>query len=249
MSKVSQVTFRKFLILSISGLLLALAVKTATPVLYNLTHQTSKDEISEIVPDISFRASESNPAENSEEPLAQIKTCKEPSKAARALKVGITHYQYPEAKSSDLVSLPSGHKLHKDAAIAFENMRIAASKEDIKLNVISGFRSVNDQKTIVKGKEADGLSDVKIFKLSSYYGYSEHHTGYALDVNSLSPDFEKTKEGIWLAVNAPTFGFEMSFPKGNSQNVSFEPWHFRFVGTSTAGQTFCWASSQIKKNK
>ena len=38
----------------------------------------------------------------------------------------------------------------------------------------------------------------------------------------------------WLAANAPRFGFEMSFPPGNKQNVKWEPWHWRWVGTSAS---------------
>ena len=36
----------------------------------------------------------------------------------------------------------------------------------------------------------------------------------------------------WLAANAPRFGFEMSFPISNRQNVKWEPWHWRWVGTA-----------------
>ena len=36
----------------------------------------------------------------------------------------------------------------------------------------------------------------------------------------------------WLAANAPRFGFEMSFPAGSRQQVKWEPWHWRWVGTS-----------------
>lgn len=38
----------------------------------------------------------------------------------------------------------------------------------------------------------------------------------------------------WLRENAPRFGFELSFPPGNAQRVKWEPWHWRWVGTSAA---------------
>ena len=38
----------------------------------------------------------------------------------------------------------------------------------------------------------------------------------------------------WLRANAPRYGFELSFPPGNRQNVKWEPWHWRWVGTSIA---------------
>jgi D-alanyl-D-alanine carboxypeptidase len=68
-------------------------------------------------------------------------------------------------------------------------------------------------------------------------GYSEHHTGYAIDIgdgsapsSNLSPDFEKTAAYRWLEQNGAQFGFELSFPPNNPQGVSYEPWHWRFVG-------------------
>ena len=68
-------------------------------------------------------------------------------------------------------------------------------------------------------------------------GYSEHHTGLALDIGDLDhPEtdvevsFEETPAFEWLKNNADRFGFELSFPVGNPQGVSYEPWHWRFVG-------------------
>lgn len=71
-------------------------------------------------------------------------------------------------------------------------------------------------------------------------GHSEHATGYALDFAvrpaNGCPDAEAcmaaTPAFKWLAANAPKYGFEMSFPAGNTQNVKWEPWHWRWVGAS-----------------
>ena len=38
--------------------------------------------------------------------------------------------------------------------------------------------------------------------------------------------------------NARRYGFEQSFPYGNKQGVSFEPWHWRYVGSERAGEVF-----------
>jgi D-alanyl-D-alanine carboxypeptidase len=52
------------------------------------------------------------------------------------------------------------------------------------------------------------------------------------------PDVEaciaRTGPGRWLLDNAPEYGFELSFPIGNAQGVTWEPWHWRWVGTSVA---------------
>ena len=82
-------------------------------------------------------------------------------------------------------------------------------------------------------------------RVSAPPGHSEHATGYAVDFAdgwNRECDFEtcfgKTEAGLWLAEHAPTFGFELSFPEDNAQGVSFEPWHWRFVGTPEARQLF-----------
>ena len=76
-------------------------------------------------------------------------------------------------------------------------------------------------------------------------GYSEHHTGYAIDIGdadvpatNLSPDFENTAAFKWLRENAAYFSFELSFPRDNPQNIMYEPWHWRFVGDRHSLETF-----------
>ena len=71
-------------------------------------------------------------------------------------------------------------------------------------------------------------------------GHSEHATGYALDVAIRPANGCGDTEGCmaakplyrWLVANAPRFGFEQSFPAGNKQGVKWEPWHWRWVGTT-----------------
>lgn len=68
-------------------------------------------------------------------------------------------------------------------------------------------------------------------------GFSEHSTGTAVDFGDrnhpecdVSPCFKSTPVGEWLAANAGRFGFSLSFPAGNAQGVSYEPWHYRWTG-------------------
>jgi LAS superfamily LD-carboxypeptidase LdcB len=170
--------------------------------------------------------------------------CSEPAKALRPAAVGITHYRYPEASSSQLVKVGS-QRLHTSAATAFLSMQKAAwAEKRIKLNVISGFRSIKEQAGIVSSKRSKGMSDKTIYSASSEPGYSEHHTGFAMDINSLEPPFGKTKEGQWLKANVSRFGFEISFPESRPNGVSYEPWHIRYVKANP--KMFCWGSQLIK---
>lgn len=81
--------------------------------------------------------------------------------------------------------------------------------------------------------------------LSAPPGYSEHHTGYAIDIGDAQfpqwdtqEAFETTPAFRWLERNAARFGFELSFPRNNPQGVNYEPWHWRFVGDRHSLETF-----------
>lgn len=151
---------------------------------------------------------------------------------------GVTHYRYNNCNSADLRSVGNNQQMHKDAAAAFKKMQAAAAKDGIKLSAASGFRSTQYQIGTFKKK---GTSDEVIkqrVKVSAPSGFSEHHTGYAVDINSLSESFANTAAYKWLTQHAKEYGFEMSFPKNNIQGVAYEPWHWRFVGNPTAKNTF-----------
>ena len=156
----------------------------------------------------------------------------------------ITHYKYEDCKPEDLVKdKTSGKPIAQKTEAAFLKMQEAAKKEGIKLRIVSGYRSSDYQKTVFKKKFADKQhfsidQVVKRAKWSAPSGYSEHHTGLAMDINSLSSSFEKTKEYRWLKENAEKYGFEQSFPKGNKQNVGIEPWHWRYVGDEESKKIF-----------
>ncbi|MFP3466956.1 M15 family metallopeptidase [Leifsonia sp. SIMBA_070] len=75
-------------------------------------------------------------------------------------------------------------------------------------------------------------------------GHSEHQTGLAVDISavpaqcSLDACFGETPQGRWLAANAWRFGFILRYPadKVAVTGFTFEPWHFRYIGTPLAAQ-------------
>ena len=162
---------------------------------------------------------------------------------------GITHYKYDDCKQSDLVSVPgTSHKLHRDCANAFEQMRKDAQKAGVNLFVCSGFRSKAYQINVFKKKWGNTIPNDNQLKarlaVSAPPGYSEHHTGLAVDICSTNESFKNTAEYKWLCANASKYGFELSFPKNGSQGLSFEPWHWRYVGTDSAKRIFADARNQ-----
>jgi len=158
------------------------------------------------------------------------------------------HLRYPEAPAASLAAIvPDGSiKLRKPAAQAFQEMEAAARQDGIILVPISGFRSLTDQDYLFFGKKAErGQVAAERAKVSAPPGYSEHHTGYAIDIGdgnvpatNLSETFENTGAFRWLKANAAYYSFEISFPKGNKQGVNYEPWHWRYVGDRHSLETF-----------
>ena len=156
-------------------------------------------------------------------------------KGSKICEFGITHYRYHDCKAEDLVLTNDDILVHKSCLKAFNKMQDAAKKEGLTINIISGFRSAKYQIEVFsrKFKDTSNVTDDEFaarLKYSAPSGFSEHHTGLAIDINSLEEDFEETKEFDWLVHNASKFGFEMSFPRNNSQGVGYEPWHWRFIG-------------------
>jgi LAS superfamily LD-carboxypeptidase LdcB len=135
--------------------------------------------------------------------------------------------------------------LDKEAAEAFKRMKADAQTNGIKIAPISGFRSIASQNKLFQRQIQRQGSKEAAARLSAPPGYSEHHTGYAIDLGDgdrpnadLKFDFEQTEAYEWLTVRAQEYGFQLSFPRNNSQGVSFEPWHWRYLASSRAKQIF-----------
>jgi D-alanyl-D-alanine carboxypeptidase len=115
-------------------------------------------------------------------------------------------------------------------------MKEAAQRDGIGIVPISGYRTFFIQKYLFDKDVKKFGSPERAARWTAPPGYSEHHTGFALDIGDqphpecdVQPCFENTHTYDWLAKNAARFGFELSFPKNGGQ-VLFEPWHWRFVG-------------------
>lgn len=117
------------------------------------------------------------------------------------------------------------------AAKAFAAMRASANDDGIDLQVVSAFRSIEYQLGIIERKLARGLSIDEILRVSAAPGYSEHHSGRALDLTTpnfagLEEEFERSPAFRWLQRNAKRRGFALSYPRGNPHGIAYEPWHW-----------------------
>ena len=120
--------------------------------------------------------------------------------------------------------------LRRDAQ-GWRRMRLHAAREGIALDAISGFRSHAYQLGIFERKLARGLSVAEILKVNAAPGFSEHHSGHALDIGTpgdapAEESFEATDAFAWLQAHAGRHGFHLSYPRDNPHGIVYEPWHW-----------------------
>lgn len=145
--------------------------------------------------------------------------------------------EYPEARVLGIAEVDADGRrfeLEPDAAAAWKQMKAAAARDHVELWLVSAFRSVDYQAGIIRRKQARQQSLEQILAVSAPPGFSEHHTGRAIDINSLESDFEHSGAYAWLLLNARRFGFELSYPRGNALGYQFEPWHWCYQPTLLA---------------
>lgn len=129
------------------------------------------------------------------------------------------------------------------------SMLQAASEDGINLAICSHYRDINRQEVLfnrkIKTYMKKGMSYMEAYKISSQTvtvpGASEHQIGLAMDIVSdtytlLEEGFAETDAGIWLKEHCAEYGFILRYPKGKEAitGISFEPWHFRYVGKEAA---------------
>ena len=125
--------------------------------------------------------------------------------------------------------------LHPEAARAWLAMQRTARQEGVDLQVASAYRSVGYQVSLIERKKQSGQTMQQILAVSAAPGFSEHHTGRAVDVATagsapVEESFESTEAFEWLLASAHRFGFQLSYPRNNRHGIAFEPWHWRHGG-------------------
>jgi D-alanyl-D-alanine carboxypeptidase len=145
-------------------------------------------------------------------------------------------------EATDLVSVGTDiygreRQLTPQAAARWTELQAAAQRDDVTLLLVSAFRSLEYQRLIFERKIAAGQSLEEILKVNAAPGYSEHHTGRAVDLTTpvcppLSEEFETTAAFDWLVRHGRRFGFGMTYPRDNPFGVAYEPWHWAIQQTA-----------------
>ena len=156
------------------------------------------------------------------------------------------HLPYPEALKNELILFSPGIYVHKEIYENFKEMQFMAAQRGVSLQLLSGYRSIDLQRDIFyENKSIRNQTAVERSMVSAPPGYSEHSTGYAIDVGDgnypdthFEVEFEQTPAFKWMKRFAPKYHFVLSFPPNNKQGVAYEPWHWRFEGTVNALRKF-----------
>lgn len=157
------------------------------------------------------------------------------------------HFPYADVTPAGLVLAPPGFAIgqpcHLQPAVLPDLARLLAAKAASgvpgRLYGVSCYRSVAHQQSVFCRRRRNCRDAASRARQVAPPGYSEHETGYAIDFAvrpapgcpDTSDCIANTPAGQWLIANGPLYGFELSFPSGNAQGVTWEPWHWRWVGT------------------
>ena len=136
--------------------------------------------------------------------------------------------------------------VERTAYKAYLELRAELEKEGIELDLDSAYRSVEYQQDIMD-RFTEKYGEAYARRTVAIPGYSEHHTGLALDlyfrVNGVevyeNEDLVQYPE-IWKRIHAhlAEFGFILRYPnwKNGEVDYTYEPWHIRYVGLEAAGE-------------
>ena len=155
------------------------------------------------------------------------------------------HFPYNETSAEDLIRIQPNIYVHKEMYAELLKMQEDAEKDGVFLIFLSGYRSIALQREIFYSlKSMRNQVAAERAKVSAPPGFSEHSTGFAIDIGDASNrqtdfevTFEKTEAFIWLKENAAKYHFKLSFDKDHN-TVDYEPWHWRYEGSINALKTF-----------
>ncbi len=126
-------------------------------------------------------------------------------------------------------------RLTPEAARQWQAMVADADAVGIHLLIVSGFRGVEYQAGLIRKKIEAGQVIEDILRVNTAPGYSEHHSGQAVDIATpgsrpLTEEFENTDAFRWLESRAIEFDFSLTYPRENPWGIAFEPWHWSLKG-------------------
>ncbi len=156
----------------------------------------------------------------------------------------------PDDYAVTLKTLPDGvNKAAEEAHGPLCEMLEAGRKEGLYFEICSSYRDVKrqqelfneDLEKLIRGGYSYLEAYEEVARETMPPGHSEHSTGLAFDIVALRYQMldsgqEKTAENKWLQEHCAEYGFILRYPKGKEEitGISYESWHFRYVGVEIA---------------
>lgn len=156
--------------------------------------------------------------------------------------------ELPEDYSVELIELSNGQKVDSRIYPYLQEMFDAARADGIYPIVREGYRTAKDQQKILEDRIQtyinQGYSKSRAERTAKEWvavpGTSEHQLGLAVDINADS--FRCSDEEVyeWLDENAHKYGFILRYPPAKQEitGISYEPWHYRYVGVEVAEEIY-----------
>ncbi|MBN2227484.1 MAG: M15 family metallopeptidase [candidate division Zixibacteria bacterium] len=120
--------------------------------------------------------------------------------------------------------------VQSDTRSALIEMAKRAERDSVFFTVKSGYRSPAYQRSLIKRRLDSGAVYTEVLKIVAPPGYSEHHTGRALDLAIPDSPFYHSRTYQWLKTHARDFGFVETYPRSDSTVMHWEPWHWYYSG-------------------
>ncbi len=149
----------------------------------------------------------------------------------------------PAQYAMHLVDIPGGEKVDARIYKPLMHMLSAAEAENLGPIVVSGYRTQQEQQRLYDDKvreyQKNGYGEKQAKELAQEWvalpGYSEHHLGFAVDINGATYDIY-----LWLQENSYKYGFIFRYPGSKTALTggAEEVWHYRYVGVKAATEIY-----------
>lgn len=166
----------------------------------------------------------------------------------------VNHSKFiPSDWTVDLVELINNQSIDRQAYSDLQDMMNDARSAGFDPLICSSYRTQEKQQELYDNKVnyflQQGYEETNAKSLAAeivtYPGMSEHQLGLAADICSVSNQVldssqEDTATQQWLMKNCYRYGFILRYPKDKVDitGISYEPWHYRYVGKKVAKEIY-----------
>lgn len=155
----------------------------------------------------------------------------------------------PEDYSVTLTKLKNNQSVDERCYPALQEMMDACRAAGLSPLICSSYRTQEYQETLYNNQVEQLLAqgytrpeaEAETETLIAVPGTSEHQLGLAVDIVDLHHQMldrsqEETDVQKWLMAHCWEYGFILRYPENKSQltGISYEPWHYRYVGKEAA---------------